>query len=643
VLAVGRSRSRLSFLPAVFAGLCCVGCCVLGCLGDGNAQTAAAGQAAPGAASPGDSANKAIPPAAFQAQANLVMVDAVVTSKGVPVTGLTAGGFHLSEDGKPQRITIFEEHRPGDLPSAAKSPPLPANVYSDFPEFSVSSAANVLLLDALNTPLSDQVYVRWQMLQYLKNIPAGTRIAVFTLASRLRIVQGFTGDSSVIARALAGKGGPQQSVVLDPASTQQLAGDTDDLSSMGSSTDAISSMQQFQADLSSFQTDLRVQMTLDAMKQLARYLSVIPGRKNLIWFSGSFPLAIDPDATMQSPFEAMRNYSEDVRETDDMLSEARVAVYPIDARGLMPLPSTSAANSYSSVPAGVSSAMSGGGRRGSRGMHSSGTGVAAPSSNMSAAAKADQQFLHQTIQEHASMQQIAEETGGEAFMDTNGLKDAVGEAVANGQHYYSIGYVPPLKKYDGTFHRIQLAVDGGYQAAYRRGYYADDPAKVTIDPRAAANEMTAAVARGAPPLSQILFKVRVLSADDPAVKTVVPAPGPAGATAKELKGPVKRYLIDYVVDAHRFTFTASPDGLQHAQVEFVVIAYDGDGKRLNYADRQIRLNLTSALYERLMRSALPMHQEIDLPAGQLYVRVVVHDLGSANVGATEIALAVPKR
>jgi hypothetical protein len=81
-------------------------------------------------------------------------------------------------------------------------PDLPPNTYSDFPQFAVTSAVNVLLLDALNTPLSDQMYVRQQMLQYLKNIPPGTRIAVFTLASRLRIVQGFTTDSSVIAKAL---------------------------------------------------------------------------------------------------------------------------------------------------------------------------------------------------------------------------------------------------------------------------------------------------------------------------------------------------------------------------------------------------------------------------------------------------------
>ena len=37
------------------------------------------------------------------------------------------------------------------------------------------------------------------------------------------------------------------------------------------------------------------------MNQLARYLSGIPGRKNLIWFSGSFPINILPDGDLAEP------------------------------------------------------------------------------------------------------------------------------------------------------------------------------------------------------------------------------------------------------------------------------------------------------------------------------------------------------
>ncbi len=240
------------------------------------------------------------------------------------------------------------------------------------------------------------------------------------------------------------------------------------------------------------------------------------------------------------------------------------------------------------------------------------------------------------------MRQIAEDTGGEAFLDTNGLKEAVARAIANGSHYYTIGYVPPAQKYDGSFHRIRLNVDGGYQADYRRGYYADDPSNARVDSQAALNVMNGAVTRGAPPLADILFKVRVLPADDPSAKDVKIAPGLAGE-AKEIKGPTKRYLVDYAVDAHPFTFTTTPDGVQHARVEFAVIAYDADGKRLNWTDKGMGFNFDSARFSRIMQSGVPMHQEIDLPAGAIYLRIVVHDLGSSRVGSTEVPIVVAKQ
>ena len=83
---------------------------------------------------------------------------------------------------------------------SAKAETLPPHTYSNAPHYAITSAANVLLLDALNTPLSDQVYVRQRMLKYLHTIPPGTRIAVFTLSSRLRMVEGFTTDSSTLRR-----------------------------------------------------------------------------------------------------------------------------------------------------------------------------------------------------------------------------------------------------------------------------------------------------------------------------------------------------------------------------------------------------------------------------------------------------------
>ncbi len=48
-------------------------------------------------------------------------------------------------------------------------------------------------------------------------------------------------------------------------------------------------------------TEARVAITLSAFQQLARYLSGYPGRKNVIWVSGSFPIVLFPDSNFLNP------------------------------------------------------------------------------------------------------------------------------------------------------------------------------------------------------------------------------------------------------------------------------------------------------------------------------------------------------
>jgi VWFA-related protein len=590
-------------------------------------------QPAPSTVAHPQSADAQIPPVTIRAQANLVLLDVVVTANGEPVHDLAKSKFHVLDNGVAQQISVFEEHRPADSPALAKLPDLGPNTYSNLPQSAPGSAANVLLLDALNTPVADQNYARRQMIQYLKNIPSGTRIAVFTLASRLRMVQPFTADASVIASVLEhkGAGAAQPSAILDPQFDQDVAGQSNSLAGFGPDPEALASFQQFQADYASFTTDQRVQMTLDAFQELARYLNVIPGRKNVIWFSGSFPLTIEPDSSQSDSFEAMRTYSEDVRLTDGMLSAARVAVYPVDARALMTLPSQNANSAYQNSMVGPSPGSSGlVSRSGSAGRAKN------PSAGM-AAITADSNFQKQTMLEHAAMQQVAQDTGGEAFVDTNGIKEAVARAVANGANYYTIGYVPSWKAYDGSFHRLKVTVDGEFATAYRRGYFADDLVSARIKPQTAQHLMNAALEQGAPPLSELLFKVRVQPA---AVTATPPAVNQPAATQPDK--PVHRYAIDYGVPAHLLDFPATSDGIRHGRLEFVLVAYNSDGKRLNSVDQNANFDLQPALYNQVLQYGIPMHQEIDLPSGLVFLRIAVHDLNSERVGAIEVPLNVPK-
>jgi VWFA-related protein len=583
---------------------------------------------------------------AIRTASNLVVVDVVVSDNGKPVKGLERQAFHLFEDGREQAIKVFEEHNSADASQIQSLPSLPANTYSNFPETTVTTAANVLLLDALNTPMKDQMYVRKQMTDYLKNIPPGTRIAIFTLASKLRIVQGFTTDSTRLLAALSDKrNSPGTSPLLPDPDDATLTNLSSGMQDIGASTQAIASLQQFQADEAAFQLDLRVQYTLDALKQLAAYLGGIPGRKNLIWFSGSFPINLDPDASLSDEFSAVRNYTDQLKATSDLLTISRVAVYPVDARGLFTTPMFSAANQGANY-SGVSHGTSGmGGAPPNPGTHAGG-GAARPrnpsngsASNPNAFARDSSKFFQTTAAEHATMQELAQDTGGRAFYDTNGIKEALANAIENGENYYTLAYVPDDAKFDGKFRKIQVKLpERNHQLAYRQGYFAEVPSAHSSN--ALLTPSSSAIQRGSPASSQILFKVRVLPSDDAALKGLNTQPGPAGLMADKLAGTVKRYWIDYSADVHQMDASVGSDGLYHLSVEFAAIAYDRDGKLLNIVDRGFKLNLQSAQYNQVMQTGMPMHEELDVPIGEVYLRVAVHDLTTDRIGSVEIPLTV---
>ncbi len=133
----------------------------------------------------------------FRANARAVLVDVVVTdSHGNPVPGLRQQDFKLTENGKPQSVVFFEEHKGAEI-VPIELPKMPPNVFTNVPVAPEADALNVLLLDALNTPqTTDQSYVRAQVLEFLKTMKPGTPLAVFSLATDLRLVQGFTGTPS---------------------------------------------------------------------------------------------------------------------------------------------------------------------------------------------------------------------------------------------------------------------------------------------------------------------------------------------------------------------------------------------------------------------------------------------------------------
>jgi VWFA-related protein len=571
------------------------------------------------------------PASTIQANANLVVVDAVVTdSQHNPVHKLTSADFTVLENGKPQAIKTFEEHT--STQALAPLPPMPKllpGTFTNFTNAPAGGALNILLLDSLNTPMAAQAEVRDQMLKYLKEPHPGTRMAIFGLTTRLILLQGFTSDPELLRAVLNGKkGGPKGSVLMTDAVSGDNPGADDPMmdmaqdaaDAMGNTPDAallLANLQQWEAETQSFQLQLRARMTLDAFNLLARYLTALPGRKNLIWFSGSFPITILPDSDLQDPFSIVASSADEFRETTGMLSRGQVAVYPIDARGLMVTPMQSVNNSGRTY-----------------------------AKNPRAFAKDNSTFFQNTANEHGTMQSMAEATGGLAFVNTNDLKVAVEKAIDAGSNYYTLTYTPTNQQWKGEFRRIQINLARrGLNLAYRRGYFADDPnttqrngepAVAGSSQAPAYSAMRAAMLRGGPDPTQITFIANVR----PSIDATEPDVASGNKTTPKTKGPYRRYTVQFGVNTQDLDCPINPEGTHHCAMQVLIFVYDAEGNLLNSTGGAIHSDVSQDHYSSFLRTGIHFHQDISVPAkGESFLRIGVHDETSNRVGAVELSIS----
>lgn len=570
--------------------------------------------------------------ATFKAQARLVVVDVVVTDhKGEPVTGLQKSDFQVSDEGQQQIIASFEEHR--GVPDQGTMPPLPANVYTNYPVRQAPDSLDVILLDSLNTPLSDQSKVHVQLASFLKSVPSGAHIALFSLSSGVQMVQGFTSDTSILLAALNKK--PQsrtrQSPLLAVGTASNLDADINTqltTSGAGMPADAVASMeklQQFQNQTQNSQDQMRATLTLQALEALANYLRGIPGRKNLIWFSRSFPLSIIPGRGVQN-YESSLSEQLQLRRTVNLLVAAQVAIYPISPEGLT---QTFISNESRVKSVDKNSWRTVQGQQVSE--------VTSPTWDT------DQGLQGQELRDHArqiahesSMYEIATDTGGEAFYNTNGFNDALGRAISDGAHYYTIAYSPTNKKTDGNFRPIEIKLSkGDYRLAYRRGYFAEEAGGANAAVQESHDSLRPLMMSGLPDSTQIVFKVRV-SPLPPSQHT----PNPTNTNSKtSLKGPLTRYGIDFAVLLPDLTFKVTPDGQHNAKVEIALVAYDQAGTPVNSIVKSDDISLNPQLYATFGKLGLQLHEEIDVPNVGVYLRTGICDLLTNKTGTLQVPLS----
>ncbi|MGH9515222.1 MAG: VWA domain-containing protein [Terriglobales bacterium] len=240
-------------------------------------------QAAPEPASTQQSAPEAqavSPATVFKSQTKLVLVDSIVTDKkGNYIRDLTQKNFRVWEDNKEQEVKSFSYE------SGNASPNSPMKRYL------------VLLFDNSSMEFGDQAAARQAATKFIDdNAGPNRQMAIADFGGTLRITQNFTADIDRLKKVVAGT----------KFSTVSPDGE---VASLGA------------PPIMSAEADFGARSMLWAVRDLAKNLASVPGRKSLVLLTAGFPLTAERQSELSAVIDAC--------------NKANVAVYPIDVRGLV--------------------------------------------------------------------------------------------------------------------------------------------------------------------------------------------------------------------------------------------------------------------------------------------------------------------
>jgi VWFA-related protein len=555
--------------------------------------------------------------AVLKVKTRLVVVDVVALDhKGIPVTDLKAEDFTLREENTGQKIRVFnfQQGTPpqGETATLVTTIPSP-NRITNMPRFKTNSTLNVLLLDGINVTNQNQKYVHEQMLKFLEKLPAGQPIAVYALGTKLRMLQDFTTDPGQLKEVVKKAKDNALGIRVETSNAADLPPGILE----GMSDAMLQAVLRFGQDQAINQLDQRVSLTLAQLGALARNLAGYPGRKNLIWISEAFPAFFVPsNITLgrnvggSNPSQPLiKDYQGQINHAADLLSNAQVAVYPIDAGTL------SNRDSYSSLSNTDSNGEY-------LGRSSLGTGRVGFGSQQ---ATEINNSTENQIDSHSTMNSVADQTGGKAYYNTNNIDKAIHQSMDDGSTYYTLGYYPENKNWDGRFRRIAVTINRpGIKLHYRQGFFAVEPKDyIKQDPKILAADIGVALDINNPIATALPFQAVVLP--------------PSEKTGNKVQ-------VNFGVDPHAIGFELKADGLQHAAIDCGVGIYTDKGVSVRVQGNTFNAALNPEQYQKVMKMIFPCNQSLELPPGEYALRLAVRDdsnglIGTANGHASVTVVA----
>ena len=368
----------------------------------------------------------------------LVIEDVLIKGKdGKPIIGLKPSDFTITEDGKAQKISVFEfqtlEGGSGTptKPSIVPPPRLalgdgvkPLTTIEISPERPGdlkyrNRRLMVMFFDMTSMPINDQIRAQEAALKFLhEQIKPADLFAIMTFSSDVKVVEDFTDDRDLLEKDI-------KKLTIGEGQGFEISTQDD------SAADTGAAFQQDDTEFNIFNTDRQ----LSALETAVKMLGSLNEKKSLVYFaSGIQRNGLDNQAQLRSTINAA--------------IRANVSFYPIDARGL------------------VAEAPLGDATKGSPG------GQAMYSGSSSRARVSNFQNQQETLYT------LAADTGGKALLDNNDLSMGIAQAQQDMTSYYIIGYYSSNTALDGKYRRVRISLTNTTLSSriakldYRQGYYA---------------------------------------------------------------------------------------------------------------------------------------------------------------------------
>lgn len=380
----------------------------------------------------------------------VVNLDVYVTdSDGAPVTGLEREDFRLVVDGRAVPISNFSAAVPPAEPEGDEGPPRRSRLRletepgadEEGEEEARSSEEElhlVFFIDNSNLRAPDRNRVLTALERFASTaVPDGTRMMLVTYDHSLHVRQRFTTEPGVLIEAARDvRGLTGLAATLDTRRRRAV----DEIEKASSEGAALLAAETF-AD----ERQLELRRPLEAMTELMEPLGGLPGRKALVHVSNGVPNRIGEelfflvDERFPRAGAKLRAFLYDMNSTYERIVRAAntsgVTFYTLDAGGLTSFDSLSAAEPGSVF--GGSFALADSIRR----------------SNL-----------------QVPLSKLAEETGGEAVLNSNDLERFFDRVATDASAYYSLGYQVAPETH-GRYRRVEVEVERrGVRVRHRHGF-----------------------------------------------------------------------------------------------------------------------------------------------------------------------------